>query len=643
VAGLRSTLNAPDGRLVLGAGAARSTILIVADVSGADRRGTVTMAGTSPIVNGEGEVVAIVSVPENAADSRLLEHRSRGLTEHFQLALEAGGLGTWRWDMATGATVWDSRMEALFGLPAGAFDGSFDTYVSLLHPDDRDEVLRVIDDAVNAKSSYRIEHRVQWSDGTVRWLSGAGGVILDDFGSVTGTIGCSMDVTDRVQEEVDRRKLAELAIASAARERLHHERIDVLSAINGALNTSSGIRDIMVNVTTAAVPRLGDWCVIYVIPESGALVPDIEFAHTDPAMIQYARELQQQFPYDPHAAVGVPNVIRSGMAEFYEDITDDTLANVGVSVEERRVIGELALASSITVPLIKRERTLGAIQFIMSSPSRRYTDEDVALVRIVASRVAASLENRRLNDRQRAIAITLQRSLLPASLPEIPGVEVAVRYWAAGEGSEVGGDFYDLFALDDTRRWGIVIGDVCGTGPAAAALTGLARHTMRTSAWHDDPPEQVLASLNRAIIRSGSESFCTAIYATLDQSLPTPMLTVCSGGHPLPIRVTVAGAAGVGSSGPLLGVFPSVSFQPVSFEVEPGDAIVFYTDGATDLRAPYGLTEDQFGALVERAASGSTAEQMADNLRIYLGEILPFERRNDDLAILILRVAGPQP
>ncbi|MEI2652574.1 MAG: SpoIIE family protein phosphatase [Microthrixaceae bacterium] len=111
------------------------------------------------------------------------------------------------------------------------------------------------------------------------------------------------------------------------------------------------------------------------------------------------------------------------------------------------------------------------------------------------------------------IARTLQASLLPESLPRVDGVDLAVRYWATGEGTEVGGDFYDVFQVDD--RTAVVIGDVCGTGPMAASTTGLARHTIRASAWHGATGDAVLSELNHAMLRSGRSTFCTVSYCTL--------------------------------------------------------------------------------------------------------------------------------
>lgn len=606
-----------------------------------DGRTVRVLTFTRPILDTAGKVIAIVGASEDVGSVREAEQNSRDVAAHFQLSLRAGGLGTWRWDIATGETVWDARLEALFGLPPGGFDGTFETYTSLLHPDDREAVLQVVHDAVQTRTGYRVEHRVMWPDGSVHWLSGAGDVVIGEQGAVTGTVGCVSDATDRVQQELDRQRAGELAMAMADSERIQRQRLEFLNVINDALNESSTMDEIMRNVTRAAVPRLGDWCSIHVLPSKGAAPPDVEIAHVDPKMIEYARELQARFPYDPDAPSGVPYVIRTGESVFYPDITNDDLTTLDASDEERRIVEELALRSVIAVPLSKRGRIIGAMQFVMSESSRRYTGDDVALAQAVAGRIASGIENQRLNEQQRVIAHTLQRSLLPTALPDIPGIEVAVRYWPAGEAMEVGGDFYDVFPLDRPGCWAVVIGDVCGTGPSAAALTGLARHSIRASAWHGDDPSGVLSAVNRAVQRSGADTFLTALYAVVDTNGSNPTITVCSGGHPLSIHARDGRTSTIGQPGTLLGLFPEPTFNPVTTELASGDVVVFHTDGATDLPSPHALTPSQICDLVgNAAATGQTTEGIADRIQDALELVLPFEHRDDDVAILVMRVIG---
>jgi len=593
-----------------------------------------------PVTDEHGKVVAIVGTSEDVAEQRLLEQRAADLTERLRLALDAGGLGTFRWDMTTGVTEWDERLEALYGLEPGGFDGTFDGYVSLLHPDDRTEVLQTVNEAVAEKRAYIVEHKVVWPDGTIHWLEGSGQVTVDSEGVVTGTIGCSRDVTERVLAERERQTLTLEAVEAAKNERINRERLEFLARINDAVASAHNRQELMRNVARAAVPRLGEWCSVYVLPSDTAIIPDVEVAHADPEMEAYTRELQQRFPYDPNAPTGMPRVIRTGASEFYPHIDASLLDDLDVPDDARGVVEDLMLGSSISVPLIKWGQVLGGLQLVMSNTGRHYTSDDVLLVEAVASRVAASLVNHRLAEAQRTIASTLQASLLPERLPEIPGVDAAVRYWATGEAIEVGGDFYDLFPIAD-GAWAVVIGDVCGTGTAAASVTGLARHTIASAAWHGDDPRTVLANLNLAMRYRDAERFCTAVYGTLELGTPgEATFTFACAGHPKPIVARADGsAASVGSFGSVVGVFDDIDTTTTSITLGPGDVVVLYTDGVTDVPAPHAIEVEDLEAIVGRVAiETATAEELADGLHAAVSATLPIESRHDDIALLILRM-----
>jgi len=256
--------------------------------------------------------------------------------------------------------------------------------------------------------------------------------------------------------------------------------------------------------------------------------------------------------------------------------------------------------------------------------------------------VMRRLENRRLDEAQRLIATTLQHSLLPERLPDIAGMDVAVRYWAVGEATQVGGDFYDLFPHAE-GSWAAVVGDVCGTGPAAAALTGLARHTIRQSVWRGDDPAGVLSWVNRAMLESTQDGFLTA--ACLDVVRRGSGFTVeaAAAGHPLPVLVPAEGDARfVGAPGTLVGVFETIKVNPVSFDLDPGDTLVLYTDGVTDVAPPHDLTDEALLAIVARCVrEADDAEGTADAMHEAIAGILPLERREDDIALLVLRVTAP--
>src|SRR5438128_4410423 len=213
-----------------------------------------------PIVDEDGNVVAVVGTSEDVTEQRRLEQRAEDLAAHLSLALEAGGLGTWRWDMRSGETDWDTKVEQLFGLGPGEFDGTFETYVSLLHPEDASTVLGAVDKAVEAKGSYVVDHRVVWPDGTVHWLQGKGRVMLDDAGEAIGAIGCVADVTEQMRTMLEREALTAAALEAAENEKVSRERLEFLGQINDALSVATTRAEVMRNVTRVAVPRPGDWC-----------------------------------------------------------------------------------------------------------------------------------------------------------------------------------------------------------------------------------------------------------------------------------------------------------------------------------------------------------------------------------------------
>ena len=180
------------------------------------------------------------------------------------------------------------------------------------------------------------------------------------------------------------------------------------------------------------------------------------------------------------------------------------------------------------MPLVARGRILGAATFFYGMSGRRYGADDLVLAEELAGRAAVAIDNARLYRGQKEIAHTLQQSLLPPELPTIPGIELAACYLPAGEGIEVGGDFYDVFETLD-HAWAVVLGDVTGKGPAAAALTALARYTVRAVAMDERQPSRILASLNDAILRQRpGERFITVALLRLEPSDYGAHLTLSS-------------------------------------------------------------------------------------------------------------------
>ncbi len=424
------------------------------------------------------------------------------------------------------------------------------------------------------------------------------------------------------------------------RDRRRRVELEFLANLTETALAATDHRDLMERVCAAAVPTLGDWCAMYFVPESGT-VPEVVSASVDPTRAEIVELLATRFPYDPERPIGVPAVIRTGITHFVPDLTeqifDTAVSTLGIDpVEAKALVDQVGVKSAITVALRTRRRVVGAMQFVHTASDRHYDHDDLALAEAVAGRLAEALDAAWLAERQARIAVTLQQALLPPTLPDIPGIEIASRYWPAGA-SPVGGDFYDVFALDD-GRWALVIGDACGTGPDAAALTSIARHTVRAAARHGVAPDEVLRWLNDAVLAAHHDLFCTACYVTLAPTEDGWQLTSTAAGHPLPIVASPAGSSTVGRPGTLLGMFEQIETATTTAELRAGDVLVLYTDGMTDLPPPFGITPAELNVLVGEARSQHSADQLADALHRSLLERVPDRSRQDDVALLIARV-----
>jgi hypothetical protein len=302
--------------------------------------------------------------------------------------------------------------------------------------------------------------------------------------------------------------------------------------------------------------------------------------------------------------------------------------------------GELDPAR-LSAPLTGRGRELGVLE-VVDHPDRRFNARDDAVLTQLAQLASVAITNAELYDRERTIASTLQRSLRPGGLPAVPGLSAAVRFHPAGEGIELGGDFYDLFAARD-GAWTALIGDVQGKGPDAAAVTALARHTMRAAAAYESRPSGVLQLLHRALRdqRHDESRFITIAYAHLRVLHGQIALELACGGHPLPLVVHPDGRVQpVGRLGTLVGSDIEPNITDVAVRLEPGDVMLLFTDGVTEVRR---RRQEVFGhrelvALLQTCA-GLPPDAVAD--RVEAAVISASEGRlRDDVAILAF---GPTP
>jgi PAS domain S-box-containing protein len=450
------------------------------------------------------------------------------------------------------------------------------------------------------------------------WLANYYPVRMGLVGQVTGVGTVVQEITERTRVE---RRSAFLAEASAL--------------MDQSLDTEVTLR----NLGAIVVPELADWFAVDLVGSDEA-IHRAAVAHSDPAKTALGWELARRFPASLDDEAGFGRTIRSGCSELLPQIPDHVLDQVsGGRAEYAEILRGLGLTSTMIVPLRARGRILGAMLLGAAESGRRFSATDLALAEELGVRCALALDNARLYHERSETARTLQSSLLPPGLPSIDGLELAARYRAAGEGNEVGGDFYDVFAWDEA--WAVVIGDVCGKGPDAAAITALARYTVRAVTLHEHTPSATLQTLNDAMLRQLSgDQFCTVALGRVDPLSGGGFRVVLSlGGHPPPLVLRASGRVeALAQQGTLLGIVDHPRLADSEHVLEVGDTLLLYTDGVTEARVrSWELGEEGLVSLLEGCVGQAAAEIVETIERAVVG-VQAGEPR-DDIALLALQAS----
>jgi PAS domain S-box-containing protein len=454
-------------------------------------------------------------------------------------------------------------------------------------------------------------HTVNQRSGEARWELLKTSPLRDGDGHTVAAVTMIEDVTAVKTAEVYTRVLAESGRILAS-----------------SLDYQQTLR----NVAHVALPALADWCMVELIDGDGRR-EQIEIAHRDPAQGELAVRMRDLEPPEIRPEQAVGRVIATGESLHFFDVTDEHLMRVAKDEEQLEIMRALQIRSAIVVPMRVPSRTIGAMSFFTSQSWRRLTDEDVALAEQLGRRAAVAVENSRLHTQLAEVAQTLQDSLLPSELPDVPGWEIAALYRPAEveQPIEVGGDFYEVIETGGSCL--ALIGDVTGHGVAAAAVTSLMRHGARFASRLEPDPVAILRRLDDELRRRKGSAMCTALCAALHEG----SLIMCSAGHPPALIVDRAGAVVEAPvPGPLLGAFADGTWHQERMPVSSGELVLMYTDGVTETT---GDTERFGGARLRQLLSehaGASPEQLLAALDETLQEFqdgMP----TDDVAALALR------
>jgi serine phosphatase RsbU (regulator of sigma subunit)/anti-sigma regulatory factor (Ser/Thr protein kinase) len=450
-------------------------------------------------------------------------------------------------------------------------------------------------------------------------------------------------VADRVAMALERLRLSEL-------ERVRRGRVAFLAEASELLSSTLEARQAIALTAQLMVPRVAAWCAVFLADQAGELKPAYVW-HEDEARIDGLAQLLSDIP-PPGPPIQPPGAQSWSLA-----------VPAGAGLEAMR----LAADSAWWFPLTARGHDLGAVVIGRTRGDRRWQDppprESLELAGDLTRRAGLALDNARLYERQRMTAQALQRSLLPPELPDVSRAELAAAYEAAGEANEVGGDFYDVFGVPDAAgaadaggaaagaRWRFAVGDVCGTGAEAAAVTGLARHTLRILAAEGHPIGEVVRRLNDLILGEGPRArFVTLLHGEITVPAaagPLEVSLVCAG-HPPPLLLRAADGAPPGElprpaaeSQLLLGVEGDCSFDTQHVRLLPGDLLLCVTDGVTERRDDDGRLLDDHDGLARLLAGcrGLSAWAVLSRIQRAVSEF-GSEPPSDDMAVLAIRATG---
>jgi serine phosphatase RsbU (regulator of sigma subunit)/PAS domain-containing protein len=425
------------------------------------------------------------------------------------------------------------------------------------------------------------------------------------------------------------------AAANRAVEAMTH-RLDLVTAVTRLLleNTTFSESVTLQRCARLLAGELAAW-VIVDVDRRQRLRRQVVMGPADRESEQTARMIGA---VDPQPGSAPRQVHESGSSMLLAHAEDTGI--LGTGPDGVPLLMQLGATSLLSVPLTDGEQSYGVLTLARQASERHFEIADLGLVEELGEQLALAIRVDRMFRRRTEIADSLQASLLPRELPEVPGVEVAAAYVAATDGLDVGGDFYDVFRTPD--GWGLSIGDVCGKGEDAAAVTAAARHGIRViSHWNADPADVLRQANELMLVEEYDGRFVTACVAQLHWEGKELRVTVGSSGHPAPVVVRPDGRVQLMEGGGMpLGIFPDAEAATEKVTLNPGDLLYLYTDGITEARnLELAYFSDRLNDELSRLAGQSPADVVAAMQALVL-EFSAAELR-DDMTMIVMRVGEP--
>ncbi|MFN2448508.1 MAG: SpoIIE family protein phosphatase [Candidatus Baltobacteraceae bacterium] len=565
----------------------------------------------------EGSIAVFVDVTQNTQAEQRAEQAMRALREserRYRLITEAMPEFVWL-DAPDGSAIYSNRRWLEYtGLTEEQNEGL--GWQRVVHPDDQARLETQRARTLETGEPYEGECRYRGKDGKYRWFLFRSIPVREEGGEITSWLGTATDIDKQKRAEAQQ---AFFALAS------------------DLLGSTLDVGTTLERIARLAIDTLGTWCQIDLPAADGALRVAV-VAHADPGKKKDLSQLVGARIYDNAAPFGPPAVLRTGKPQLLSHISEDAVRKTIPSQDHRDVYARIGYEGGLLVPLRCGERVLGVLGIASDDTTRLYTDFDVATALELGRRGASALENAQSYAREHRVATTLQRALLPVSLPSNAQLRFDSAYASetVDEGEAVGGDWYDAFALDEDRI-AVSMGDVAGHGVDAAVTMSTVRQAIRAAAIGGHTVCEVLARANAMIALERRATMVTALFGVFD--CRTKAFTYALAGHPRPLMACDNGEFRVlpGSGPPLGDAFDPALCHEHSITVQGNAAIVFYTDGLIE------YSRDLIGA-------SKRLEKIVSE-RYFLSEERPAQAiidfmldapQRDDIAVLVMTIGDLQ-
>jgi PAS domain S-box-containing protein len=444
----------------------------------------------------------------------------------------------------------------------------------------------------------------------------------------------AVDLTARQRAERERAELLARENSARAQAEYARERLIFLLRAGAMVAATRNRHELLEHAARLVVPTLADHCVVW-LPGADDTLRATALAHRDPQRARVLTEFRNH-PIPASGPMTIQLAYTTGTSRLLRDARAQLPRWQGLDPELADVLTRLRADCVLAVPLLVDEVPAGVLALARDADRPEFATTDIEVVEEFARRLADGMATADAFAREHTIAETLQRSLLPDSLPRIRGLDLAVSYLPASDGVHVGGDWYDAFPLG-SGGIGLVIGDVTGHNLTSAATMGQVRSLLRAYAIDHSDPCDVLRRTNKALASLLPDALATAVYAVLDPG--SGELSYANAGHPPPLATTRSGELEYldDAPGTMLGASPDIELRGGRRRLSPGSGLLLYTDGLIEDR--YRDISDGFSSLA--ATLGRLATNSAAQLSIAAQSVLSgAPTRADDVCLLAVRLAG---